>query len=232
MKSALCVLAVLAAMRPCMAADSISVPWEELKKLYRDAVEREVMEKIVPKTPPSVHTIEEALYDLAIEDEKGRGKALLTGTLLSGTPEPIPLFDDTIAITRIESVKGGSLISTDRGAARVAFLPEKQGPFQVAVGFLVPLGENKDSLSVSFRIPVSLRNSVTLTLPKGMSVRTPPGIADRKGTYHFSSARSLTVRLSPKREETRPSIISVEMKLALYYREPAEKSMNEKRETK
>ena len=62
------------------------MPWEELKKLYRESIEKKIMKNIEKNKTPQVFSFEEVLYHLKIGKKTVRGELFLSG-------KPIPVFD-------------------------------------------------------------------------------------------------------------------------------------------
>ena len=73
------VLMVLLAAAPSRASNTVSVSWEEFQAMYRESVEREIMEKIPEEKEKPVYTVEEAVYRLKIEERKAVGQVLISG---------------------------------------------------------------------------------------------------------------------------------------------------------
>ncbi len=152
-------LAAAVAAAPCAHAESISVPWEEFKVLYRRSIEEEMKRELSKKVHVAVHAVEDASYQISIHGDRAGGSILLTGRVLSGEPVPIPLFGGGLVIERIGHVKGGSLLTGDGDEGAVLLLPDGGEPFQLELEFLVPVREDRDSRFISFGIPLSLKGS-------------------------------------------------------------------------
>ncbi len=59
-------LAAAVAAAPCAHAESISVPWEEFKALYRRSIEEEMMRELPKEARTAVHAVEDASYQISI----------------------------------------------------------------------------------------------------------------------------------------------------------------------
>lgn len=202
MRTLLVLLALLAIPVTARGEDTVAIPWETFETLYRDRVEKEVlnrMPKPAPEKQPQVHSIDEAHYTLDVDGDSARGEVALSGRIASGGPEPIPLFGADVILTSIESVSGGSVMCAE-DERHMVFLPDGEaGAFEVLLRFLVQPSEDERSRVVSFAIPRALRNSLDLTLPSGARVVESPGIDDGSGLFHFSATPSLSVRYLDKR---------------------------------
>ncbi len=114
-------------------------------------------------------------------------------------------------IERIGHVKGDSLLTRDGDEGSVLLLPDGGEPFQLELEFLVPVREDRDSWFISFGIPRYLRNSLSLTLPDGVSVLEAPGISNGDGIHHFPASRSLKIRFAAERDIPRVSILETDI---------------------
>lgn len=188
-------VASLVVSAPILGDEGVSIPWEEFKTLYRDSIESEIMKQAAPpQKEPLVYSIDEAHYTLKVGNDLAQGDVLVSGKIVAGQPEPIPLFSKEAVITDIARVTGGTVLSA-KDENGMAFLPDGTTPeFQLVASFLVRPGEDSESRLISFGIPRAVRNSLDLTLPPESRLVEQPGIADAKGTYHFSACPCLTVR--------------------------------------
>jgi hypothetical protein len=193
------------------AEESIPIPWTEFKALYRESIEREVM-KAPREKVPLIYTLEEATYHLTISEKSAGGHVLLSGKILSGDPEPIPLFSKDMVIAGVKQVSGGSLLSDKSHTDMMYFLPDgKTGAFQVLLSFLLEPKEDSRSRFLTIAIPQALKNSLALTLPPGTRLLDEPGILDADNLYHFPTAQSLTVRFLDTKGLSTVSPVEVDM---------------------
>ena len=98
------------------AAGEVALPWEEFKHLYREKIEREIAPKPADETP--VYTLTSAHYTLAIGSDSVRGEMKLSGAVLNGKVDQIPIFKGALAIQKIGQVVGGHLV-VDQNPARM-----------------------------------------------------------------------------------------------------------------
>ncbi len=182
-----------------VAADAVSVPWEEFKTLLVQSIERRI-EASRPE-PPQRHTIDEADYQLTIGPQGARGRARIAGRVLTGGPAPIGLFGREIIVSDAGHVSGGALITSPSDIRRILFLPDGTSQaFQIDVSFMLVPREDQRSKIVSLAIPSALRNSLQVSLAPGAQLLEAPGLADGSGVYHFSLEESLTLRYLEKGE--------------------------------
>jgi len=176
------------------AEENVSVPWSELKALYRESVERELAKEAVPVAKvPFVYSMDEARYTLDVDADGARGEAVLSGTVVSGEPEAIPLLGGEAVITEVREVSGGRVLCASGG--RMLFLPESGGgAFRLTAGFLVRPQEENRARTVSWGIPYALQNALALELSPECRLLGAPGVADADGTYYFPAGTELSVK--------------------------------------
>lgn len=193
------ILLMIAAV-PLIAEEGVVIPWEEFKSLYRESIEREITNKLAQPVPaPQVYSIDEARYRVELDRAGARVEALISGRVLSGTPQPIPLFGKDSVVTVVEQATGGSVTSCEDG--RMAFLPEAtQTGFQVVVQFLVEAKDDNGARAVKLDIPPALQNALELTTAADMSVIEAPGILDAQGARHFAACSNLTIRYADTKQ--------------------------------
>lgn len=190
---------LLAGCTTVWADDGIPVPWEEFKSLYRQSIEQELLQKSValPKVP-QVFSIDSAQYMLDISKSGAQCDIILSGRVLSGGPDPIPLFGNEVAISEIRELTGGAFIIKPE-ANRLDFLPETTAnEFRIAVTCLIMPHEENGAYVLCFTIPPAAQNSLQLTLPSEARLAEPPGIADAAGIYHFFAQSMLRVKYFEK----------------------------------
>ena len=214
MKRLLSMLVVLWVPVSLLAGAQISVPWTEFKELYKQSIEREIMNRqtIPPKKKePLVYTIEEAVYRLTLARESAEGEALVTGRIISGDPAPIPLFGRDIVIARTKQLRGGSLLSGQDNNKGITFLSDgKSDEFQIILSFLVRPQEDSRSKFISFAIPSALKNSLSVKLSPETRLLEEPGIADADGVYHFSAVTSLNVRFLDRKGISATALVDID----------------------
>ena len=205
----LCLIVIFPAL--VRAADTISVPWEEIKTLYRESIERKIEDSTPQPAIPQTHTIEEAVYELQVGEQHTEGTVVISGKVISGGPEPIGLFDKEIIISAVNQMSGGSLITSTTDCKKILFLPDGTGKeFQISLSFMVGRQEDNRSKMVSFAIPAALRNSLRLSLPPESSLIETPGLADSQGIFHFSMGESLVVRYADREDLKATALIEID----------------------
>ena len=192
------------------AGESISVPWEEIKTLYTERITRQIMEEAKKEKDPMVYSIETALYRITIDRQKVSGDVVLTGKVISGEPDLIPLFGSDLVIKDLNNVSGGSMLCDETHNNKILFLPDKNTNFQISFPFFVPIQEDNSSRFVSIKIPPALKNSVLLTLAPDLSLVEAPGIKNSDETYHFSARSVLTIRFSDRKAVSAAPVVEID----------------------
>lgn len=213
MKKMVFMLAVVLVSQAVSGEESVSVPWSEFKALYVESIERRVMASVeAPETKlPQVHSIDDAVYALKIEESRVLGEVLISGRILSGDPEVISLFGRDIVIAETRQVTGGTLIVGQGKAGGVAFLPDGETPqFQIELSLLVIGQEDSTSRFASFAIPAALKNGVQVELADSLRLVEDPGIVDSEGVFHFSASNALKVRFRDKKSVAVSSPVEID----------------------
>ncbi len=204
-------LICLAATSLAPAEEAVGVPWDEIKALYREQVARELQK--FPEAPvkiPQVFCIESARYTLSAGTGAAQGEVILSGKVLSGTPEPIPLLGPEVILTEVRQVTGGAVIAPPP-EHRLSFLAETAGqPFEIHLAFLVPPQDEHRLRVLSFGVPQALQNTLDLTLPPGARLEETPGIADANGRYHLPAAACLSIKYLDKEDVAAVSAVEIE----------------------
>ncbi|HBC88204.1 MAG TPA: hypothetical protein DCZ94_14735 [Lentisphaeria bacterium] len=207
MKRTILMLLALLFAAAAYGQNSVSVPWDEFKKIYRDNIEREIKASGPQEKQKMVFALDLAEYRLSVEKGKVSGKVSLTGKLISGNPVPVPLFGKNFIISKIESASGGTLLCQDDKS--VSVLPSDKEPLKLEISFLSPVLEDKESKYISFQIPDCVSNSLVLQMQDGMNIISAPGIASGSDIYCFNGEKILTVRFAEKEKITASRIIEI-----------------------
>lgn len=194
------------------AGDGMFIPWDEFKALYRQSIEQELLpQATAPKKAPQVYSIDEVRYKVVIGATGAVGEARLAGTVISGDPDPIPLFGNDVAVSEVPEVSGGAILTTS-DTSRLAFLPEANAKaFRMVMTFLLKSQEENGAHLLSFAVPPSARNSLELILPEGARLAEEPGIADTNGVFHFTACPKVTVRYFDKEQALAPASAVIEL---------------------
>ncbi|MBI5095167.1 MAG: hypothetical protein HZB26_22370 [Candidatus Hydrogenedentes bacterium] len=212
MKSAAWLAVFLTGCATAWANDGMFIPWEEFKSLYRQSVERELLQQsAAPQKAAQVYSIDEARYRLIVSATGAQGEVTLSGRVVSGGPDLIPMFDNEIAISDIQQVAGGTFLTTP-DTRHLAFLPDANAKeFHVVVAFLLRQQEENGARALSLAIPSAARNSLELTLPPDSRLAEEPGIADAKGVFHFAARPQLSVKYFDKKQSLAPESAVIEI---------------------
>ncbi|MCL4691486.1 MAG: hypothetical protein KJ060_03135, partial [Candidatus Hydrogenedentes bacterium] len=192
MKLIVFVAATLLAAVPGQAQDNVLVPWDELKTLYREKMEREFEESL--EKEPQVYSIDEARYRVRLLPDSAEIDVLVSGRSVSGDPAPIPLFGEGAVVTNVSQVTGGTIMTpTDLEAT--AILPEGEGvAFQLVARLLAQATEDKGEKRINVPIPRALQNALEIDAPAGLQLLEAQGIADAGGVFRFSANSTLSLR--------------------------------------
>lgn len=189
--------------------ETVSVPWPEFRALFEQNLERK-FEARQPKAPlPQVHTLDSAVYRLAFKDGHVQGRFTLTGRVLEGGPEAIPLFQTALVIDTIENVSGGHLLCRPESSPAIVFYPQGPGPFTIEATFLAPLVEDHRQGTVSFAIPKALNNIVHFGADDLPRLLSEPGIQAPDGGFRFAACDRLTLKVAKAdaaREKVAPKV--------------------------
>lgn len=182
------------------AQEMASVPWAEFKQVYRESIEREIVQSrggMDEEKTPFVYHLAAGDYELDISRDRVQGTARVSGRVIAGQPEPVELFGPDLVVATIGDTVGGVLLSGQGSGIR--FLPEPgTNGFVVNLSFLARVQADERSSLLGLAIPPALQNSLTLKLPGDLDLLEAPGIEDGHGVYRFAAARSLDVRFGRK----------------------------------
>ena len=194
-------LLVLAAT-PCFAQSTVTVPWDEFSTLYRERLEQTL--KPGEPQPEPVYTIEEAAYRLQVSDVGASGTVFLRGRVLQGRPPPLFLFTRDMAITGIDEMQGGTLLSDAEG---YRLFTQGEGRFQLSFGVALAVNEDQRSRYLALSIPRAVKNTLELILPAGMELLESPGLPQGEGRYYFAPREELHLRLEDRSMTALPPAI-------------------------
>lgn len=182
------------------AQEMASVPWAEFKQVYRESIEREILqahEETDTAEVPFVYHLASGDYALDISRDRVQGTARITGRVIAGHPEPFPLFGPDLVVASIGGTTGGVLLAGQGNG--IQFLPEPgTNGFVVNLSFLPRVQADERYSQIGFAIPSALQNSLALTLTEALSLLEAPGIVDANGVYRFAATRALGVRFGRK----------------------------------
>jgi len=178
----------------CAAADTVNIPWEEFKTLYKESIEKKILAE--RKTDPFVYSIDLTSYKISLTPSGVKGQVMIQGSLISGKKEPIPLFDKNMIIKDVIRIAGGSLLCEQEKG--ILFYPDKEERFSMELAFYLPVQEDTRSSFAKIKIPTALKNILTLDLSKDLMLLGAPGIKDKTGIYNFSAQSEMTLRFADK----------------------------------
>lgn len=185
-----------------IAAESVvTIPWPEFKALYAEQLRREILESLgttlVPDQPQTIDIIDGARYALTLQADIAHCEAVLSGRVVSGRPEPIPLFGPEAAIGEVHEVTGGILLCDKNGA--VVFLPDDGAPaFRLAIRLSFQPREDGGSKSIDVAVPHALVNTLTIATAPDLRLIEVPGLPAGENVYHLAPGAPLRARYAPQ----------------------------------
>ena len=210
MKKVLLLLLIVFINGSVCVAESVSVPWEEFKTLYKESITRQIQQDLKKEKAPMRYSIASAVYKIRLDQQKARGEVIITGRVISGEPDLIPIFGSDLVIEDLTMVSGGSLLCAREHDHKVFFLPDGNKDFQISLPFSAAVKEDKSSRFVSIAVPQALQNSLSLTLAPEISLVEAPGIRNSDATYHFSSRTMLTIRFTDKAAVSAAPVVEID----------------------
>ncbi len=137
---------------PANAAEpAVTIPWQEFQQLY--AAQQKTVEQ--PQVTAR-YSIQRAAYSFTPADNQLTGSVSISGEWLAGEPEPIPLFSSELAITDIQKIDGGALVST---AAGYQLLANGQLPFSLELEVAISAANGG---KYALAIPPALSNRLSI----------------------------------------------------------------------
>ncbi len=194
-------------MQVVRADSSLTLPWDEFKTLYTEKIQQQFDQDHKKEIPKTIISIDEAHYKVSIDGSEALVDVLIKGKQLQGKPEPLPLFDHNVAISQINNVEGGAIISNVSSDNPGYFFyidsSTEDKTFQVSLTLVVSLLEDRQSQKLSFKIPTAVRNVLDVELPLETELIEHPGIQQSVQRYYFSPDDQLTLRFadSTKRDQ-------------------------------
>lgn len=189
------ILVVLVLLAPhwAQASNSLTLPWAEFKALYSERLKYEFEQQLGDEDPEPVYSLAEASYSISVSETSALLDISIKGSVLQGEPDPIPLFERDLAITRIIAVEGGTIIGDDDG---YKLFTQDQAQFELRLSAVLAVGEDKRSRYLRFAIPAAVTNVLFVDLAQGLELIGPPGMRQADGRYYLSPATELELRFS------------------------------------
>ena len=203
MRSLVLTTVVMLASQVVRADSSLTLPWDEFKTLYTEKIQQQFELDKKKEIPETIISIDEAHYKVSIDGSEALIDVLIRGKQLQGKPEPLPLFDHNVAISQINNVEGGAIISNESGYLFYIDPTTDNKTFQANLTLVVSLLEDRQSQKLSFNIPTAVRNVLDVELPLETDLIEHPGIQQSLQRYYFSPDTELTLRFadSTKRDQ-------------------------------
>jgi hypothetical protein len=179
----------------CAYGGDASFPWEEFKELYRAKITYDLQTAQKAPVVPALVTFDAADYALRLSATHVEGTLELSGRLVSGLPEEVPLFGPGIVLTETVEVAGASLLPDERGGTLL--LPDGIAEtFHMKAAFLARAREDGGAHVLALEIPRAVTNRVGLELEDGLRLLEAPGIPGPTGNYHIATSGTLGLRFA------------------------------------
>ena len=188
--------AVMLASQVVRADNSLTLPWDEFKTLYTEKIQQQFDDDKKVIDVQSIMSIDEARYKVSVNGTEAIVEVLISGKHLQGKAEPIRLFDHQVAISQINNVEGGAIISDESGYIFYIDSSENNKTFKLNVTLVVSLLEDRQSQKLSFTIPTAVLNVLDVELPLETELIEYPGIQQSLQRYYFSPDEQLTLRFA------------------------------------
>lgn len=201
---ALCLLTVCASS---FADSTVTVPWQEFKGLYAERIKNKLKKESEKDKEKPLYTVERALYQLTIAETGATGRILVTGRVLHGEPDPIPLFANDIAVNDVKDMVGGHLLTDARGYSLFA---DDGGEFRVSLGVSVPMRRDEMTRYVKFSVPRSVQNVLELSLPSSLRLSTDETVQQSDGRHYFAPTDTLTLRFEDLVQTSGSTALSID----------------------
>ncbi len=170
-------------------ADSITLPWQEFKQLYRDKLTQELQPE--SEETPFLYTLDAISHHWSLGAQHAQAHIDIKGRVLQGEDETIPLFPLSVAIHQIDSQQGGVLVQTQQHYSWRPLAENKA--FELKLRLLLPIEEDQQSAYIQLQSPPAVVNRLRLSLPTGLQLLNPPGIQHQQD-YYFDPSQALKIR--------------------------------------
>ncbi len=192
------------------AEETVTVPWREFRDLYRQQVAREIEGGRPAEADGPVVVVEESDCRLAVGAEGAVAALSLSGRVLAGPRVPLPILPPGVVVSRVAGAQGGAL-EREGAEGGLRIRPQGEGPFRIALDLLLPVREDDRSKRVDVPLPPAVRSAVSVSLPSGVRLVEPPGIAGEDGVFHVVPARTLAVRFEAERALSPPPAAEIDV---------------------
>lgn len=190
----LCLILLIVGSNSALYAEA-PVPWDELRSLLEQNVERKLRDELEPREEiKNLCSLDTANYRIDVADDTVSGTVTFTGHVLSGKPASLPLLGAGAILTAVKDVSGASARWDAEQEAMLLYPDPLAESFSVSVDFLIEPSEESGTWSLSMAIPFALTNSATVALPPGFALVQHPGVRDEAGVCHFPPASCLTLQ--------------------------------------
>ncbi|MCP4186052.1 MAG: hypothetical protein GY763_00460 [Gammaproteobacteria bacterium] len=168
---------------------TVTVPWPEFDTIYKERIAQDLKTKEVTEPAP-VMVLENIEYDLKVHESQVTGTVSVNGSVLSGDPEPLPLFGHNIAVTNIVDAQNAILMAKN---GRYQLDTVESGIFSIRFTVSIPITDFQVKPRLVFDVPAAVRNELKIKTDESLEIRQSDSLHKIDGSYFFSPRSELNV---------------------------------------
>lgn len=178
------------------------LPWKQLLELKEESVRRDLKDKLVPPVQESIYSFHEAIWSIEVHEKHASGNVFIKGSALEGELQTMGLFNENLIIKDIGPLHNCLLLNEDN---EVKLRAKKAGDFNLKLQFYLAIESDENETWLNTRIPPALKNSLNLTLPKGLKLSNNPGVKTKENQYFLKANDELLLHFKKQfHEEQKP----------------------------
>lgn len=189
MKQIILILGLVFSTGSLATESTVTVPWQEFDAIYKDQISQGFRDLEKPEPDPVI-TLETIQYHLEIKDSQVTGSVSIVGSVLVGDPEPVHLFGQNIAVTKILAAQNAVLLANDGDYALYTFEP---GAFSIKFSVSIPITDFQAKPRLIFDVPPAVRNELKIKTSKDLKILDSDILHKIGGSYFFSPRERLSV---------------------------------------
>lgn len=168
---------------------TVTVPWKEFDDLYQAQISQRLKDTEKEKPDPVV-VLDSAVYDLAISGPQVMGSVEITGNVLLGKPEPLPLFGKSVVVTEVLEAQNVALLAAQES---YTLRPFKPGAFSIRFSVSIPILDLNVKPRLEVEVPSAVRNQLKLSTSSQLSLLPTSTLHPMEDAFFFSPRRLLEV---------------------------------------
>ena len=189
MKQLIVILGLVFSTGAIAIETTVTVPWQEFDAIYKDQISQGFKDLEKPEPDPVI-TLENIQYDLEVKDSQVTGSVSIIGSVLVGDPEPVHLFGQNIAVTKILAAKNSVLLANNGDYALYTF---EAGAFSIKFSVSIPITDFQAKPRLVFDVPPAVRNELKIKTSKDLKVLESDLLHKIGSSYFFSPRERLSV---------------------------------------